>query len=496
MIQYHTGAIGAMCDINSIQNDMEAISGMVADFENSDEYENAMNLLFNRDEIIAEEEKEDREWVQWIAIGVAIVGSVALIVATAGAASPGACIIVGGLTGALTKATEKFADNYVENGSLIDGMDWGEFTKDVLTEATVGAISGGMGAISQGSAIEQPIKKAVFSLAESVMKETATGVIDIGVDVIGEGFIAGKPGVEILDTLKDDTVKMAKNIVTKGSRDFIEEYITQGFKIDTSHKGTIKKIKENIVSGLLADATEGAANVMWDMGEAVCDPNSSENMESILKRNLRETIGNMTKDVSEGIVSEVLPDADKIKNSAGKIAVGAIDDTAADTAGKISKGVTGRAVDYFNGDEKDASKILGDIWDEDLDNGLEIGKSTRDKFISNANEEVKKDAIFKNKLKGVDYDKDGKIELVQFENYAVTKEDYDAAVKNAGKGAYKNQTVQDILGLPKDMDLSKAETRVESIDILEEYSSAQNTNDRGTNATKIHVSNARYKLKS
>ena len=169
-----------------------------------------------------------------------------------------------------------------------------------------------------------------------------------------------------------------------------------------------------------------------------------------------------------------------------------IKDTAEDTSGRISKGVTGRTIDYVLGDEKDGSKILGDIWEEDLDKGRSIAESAGKSLEKNILNEVHKDDKFYNDLKKIDTDGDGKIEVVQFDDYAVSKQDYDAAVKNAGKGAYKDKTVQDLLGLPKDTDISSGRERTVSIDMTEEYSSDRKTTDTVTVGGKYTFSQSYY----
>lgn len=153
-----------------------------------------------------------------------------------------------------------------------------------------------------------------------------------------------------------------------------------------------------------------------------------------------------------------------------------------DTAERVAKGTTERTVEYVFADEKDkdASKILGDIWEEDLDGGKTIAESGGKSITNQIAEEKTKETKFYTDLKKKDTDKDGKIEVVKFGDQAVTKEDYDAAIKNAGKGAYKDKTAQELLGLNKDTDLSSGKESTVSIDNLEKYSSKRKTTDTVT----------------
>ncbi|MGN0533082.1 MAG: T7SS effector LXG polymorphic toxin [Eubacterium sp.] len=479
IISYKNGDIASMCDINSILVDLEATSNIVKAFQESDEYEEAVNLSLNRDAMIQEEEEASREWIQWVAVGVAVVGAVALTVVTAGGASPLVCAAVGAGVGLATAATSSFADNYIKNGDLFEGMDWSEFGKDALIGTVVGGISGYLGAVSQGSAIKQPIDKAMMSFSNSALKEGAEGVLNIGWD-FGDAIISGKPGDEIISILQSDTNDMLRDIVVDGATSFVGGYISGKFDVDTSDKGYFQKLGEKTVENAATSVTEGGLNTIWDIGECVLDPNSSKNIESIFKDRAKETVSGFIGATTGSAISEGFTGTKDIKNPIGKVTAQTIKDTTADTVENISKGVTSRTMEYIYGEEKDASKIVGDIWDKDLDDGRNIAKSASKSAGKNISNEVYKDKKIYNDLNKIDRDHDGKVDVVQFGDYAVTKEDYDAAVSVAGKGAYRDKTVQDILGLPKDTDLSSGKQRSVQIDMTEKYSSSRKTTDTVT----------------
>lgn len=476
IIAYQNGAVAAMCDIESIMVDLEATSEIVKAFAESDEYEEALNLAFSRDELIQKWEEESREWIQWVAVGIAVVGAIALTVVTAGGASPLVCVAVGAGVGGITAASSNFADNYVKTGSLTEGMDWSSFGKDVLIGTVVGGVSGYLGTLSQGSAIKQPIDKALFAVSKTVVEEGTEGFLTIGWDV-GEAMISGKPGDEILSILQEDTENMLKDVVVEGGKSFVGGYVSGKFDVDTSDKGYFQKLGEKTVESAAENLTGGGLKTVWEIGEAVVDPDSSKDIVSILKENTRETFKDFAGDVAGSAVSEGFSNIKSIKNNVGKIAAQTIKDTASDTVENITRGVTGRGIDYLYGDEKDAGKILGDIWEEDLKDGRSIVESAGKSAGKHIVEESFKDKKLYNDLKKVDRDHDGKIEVVQFKDYAVTKEDYDAAVANAGKGAYKDKTVQDILGLPKDTDIGSGKQRTVSIEMTEKYSPSRKTTD-------------------
>ena len=201
----------------------------------------------------------------------------------------------------------------------------------------------------------------------------------------------------------------------------------------------------------------------------------------------------MTSSTAGAVVSEgVFSGVDDIDNKAGKVVMETVKDTVTKSVKNVTKGVTGRTMDYIYGDEKDAARILGDIWEEDLDSGRTIAQAAGESAGEHIADEAYKEDKYYNDLSKIDKDGDGKIEVVQFDDYAVTKQDYDAAVENAGKGAYKDKTVQDILGLPKDTDISSGKKRTVSIDMTEKYSSDRKTTDTVTIDGKYTFSKSYY----
>lgn len=510
VVKYQQGSIGNMCDINQILVDLEATSEKVTTITENGYFEEDATLALNRDALIQEEEEASREWVQWVAIGVAVVGAVVLTVVTAGGATPLVCAAVGAGVGVVTAATSNFADNYVETGSFVEGMDWSDFGKDVVVGAVGGAVTGYLGAVSTGSAIKQPVEKGMSCLANTVMKEGAEGVTatiwETGETIyeVGEAVVAGKPGDEIISVLDEGLTEMEgelsdtfKDMAVEGTKSFVGGTVAGSFDVDTTDKSALRKVGEKTAEGVAKGVAGGTVNTLWNVGEAVVDGDSSTTVTSALKEGFKETVQDVAKETAGAVVSEgVFSGVDNIDNKAGKVVMETVKDTVTDTVENVTEGVTGRTMDYFYGDEKDASKILGDIWEEDLDGGKSIIESAGSSAVENIADEVAEEAFrddkHYNELKKIDKDGDGKIEVVQFDDYAVTKQDYDAAVENAGKGAYKDKTVQDILGLPKDTDLSTAKERTVSIDMTEKYSSDRKTTDTVTVGGKYTFSKSYY----
>lgn len=434
---------------------------------------------------LEEEEKESREWIQWVALGVAAIGSVALIVVTAGGATPLVCAAVGAGSGILTAAATNFADNYVETGSFTEGMDWSEFGKDCLVGGVTGAISGCLGANAVGSAIKQPVDKALFAVAGSVVENGAESILETTWDV-GEAIIQGKPGSEILSILEENTENMMKDIVVDSAGEFVTNYIGGNFDVSTADKGFWRKTGENFAKSVSEGLAKNTTETVWDIGDAVLDPNSSESFSTILQREGKEFVHDFAENVVESTVDAFIEsgidsykdshksDSSNFKKVAGEF----ITSTTTGVAGGFAKGTATQGAEMLLGDRE--AFDFEEIWEEDMEGGRKaVGSAINDaaKEGADLHYEDEKTQI---KLGRKDYDGDGKVEVVVFDKYAVLKEDYDAAREAAGKGAYKDMTAQDILGLPKNTPISEKRVvqKTVSIDKLQEseYKGRKKTN--------------------
>ncbi len=435
-----------------------------------------------------EQEKEDREWIKWVAVGIAVVGSVVLIAVTAGGATPLVCAGVGAAVGVTTAAANNFADNYIEKGSLTEGMDWSKMGKDCLIGAATGAITGYMGASSVGSALKQPIDKALYQVAGSVVGNAAEGVIDIAWD-FGEGVIMDKPGDEILSVLEENTKEMFKEIVTEGAEEFAGGFISGKFDVDPAQKGFWKKFGEDTVENAGKAFAKNSTESLWDIGDAVLDPNSSENFTTILKKEGTDFASGFAKDFVEGEIEAVAGGANKAyqnshkdQSDTSKILGSIFSDTVGEAAGGFAGGAVDQGVELAFGQREKFD--VKEIWDEEMDSGRIFIKAAGESAGKHISESVFEDKEFQNQLKKKDYDNDGKVDVVVFDKYMVLKEDYEAARALSGKGAYKDMSAQDILGLPKNVAISEKNVEVKQISIkrLEE---SEFKGRKETNVTKI-----------
>ena len=487
--KFELSSIGDMCDFNQLVINMNKLNEDNKKFAESSEYEEAMNLAFNREAIIKEEEKEKRKWVKWVAVGISVAGAIVLTVVTAGGASPLICVAVGTGTGVLTAASNEFTDNYIENGSLTEGMDWAKFSKSCIKGGVKGAISGYCGSTAIGSSFQQPIDKAIFSVAKTTVENAADGLIDTTFDV-GEAIISKKPGSEILSILEKDTEKMMREITVDAGTSFVEGYIEGKFGVSSAEKGFLRRFGEETVKNAAGTVVEGTLNTVWDIGESVVDPNSSKTMQSILDENIKKAkenfidseVSSMFSEISKGVDKKLNKISGNVKKNILKTATETTFDTASTVTGAVLNQVTDNV---FFGKETDGKLVdFNEIWQKKLEGGKAIFKSAGAHLGTNIAKTHYEEKEFRNKLAKKDYDKDGKVDIVVFDKYSVLKEDYDAAVALAGKGAYKNQTVQDILGLPRKTAVSESYVKIVSADI-DELKKSSYKGRKTTNATKI-----------
>lgn len=450
-----------------------------------------------------EEAKEDRQWAKWVALGIAVVGSVALIVVTAGGASPGVCALWGAGVGLATTASSGLADEYVEHGNF-DNMDWSEFGKDCIISTATGAIGGYAGGMAPGSAIQQPLKAGAKAATVSVASNLAEGVVDTTWDV-GEAWINCQPGDEIKSIFWENVGEMGKETISEGLGDFAGGMVAQKFKVDG--------VKKNFGQQFLADTAENAAEALvkngaesiWDVGTALVKNDESVEFSSVLKEEAADFLGGAGKDFVSEEIEDVVSGGIKagqdrnipIKNDKSKegfvdtaeVIQNSIGDTVGKTAGSVAGGVVEQGVEVAFG-ERD-SIDMKEIYEEELDGGRKIVKNAADSIAKNTAEKANEDKEFYNRMTKK-ADDNGNVQVMEFDKYKVLKEDVEAAKAVENKGAYKGKSVNDILGLPDNEKVDFENPEYDDVAITEleksKYKTKKPTNaytmKRATNATK------------
>ena len=171
-----------------------------------------------------EERQKKATIIKWIVTGVCVVGSIAAIAATGGAATPLVVGAVSAASGAVMAGANNLTDQYVEHGNLIenaDKIDWGSFGKDVVVAGVTGFVTGYAGA-SIGGAITSGLSKTTVG---NTLLHSSNGFIRVGtsatigsVSEVTSGVITRGAGTLIsskgdLDAAIDDAFNV-KNIVT------------------------------------------------------------------------------------------------------------------------------------------------------------------------------------------------------------------------------------------------------------------------------------------
>ena len=463
---YQQGYISTMCDMQDIYNNLNALGEKITELENSPDFEKSLEIVDNREAMIAEEEQESREWVKWVAIGVAIVGAIVLTAVTAGGASVAMCAVVGGVTGIATSATSQFADNYVKNGSLTEGMDWSEFGKGCFVGAVTGAVSGGFGAAAKiGSAIKAPVKYALSSAGRTLAIEGSGAVADTVWDV-GEAIVTQGPK-DIMEIIGENLNEHGKSMLSKTASSFAEDLVLGRLNIKppkTGAAGVLQNLGKESAKNITGAFTEEAVETTWEViGEAVTSKDGEADYQSIIKDGFDDFVVKFTQDEAGSVFSTVIADPAKTKIN-DKIGSNSTSDkyfkTGTDIFADVGEGFVSE------GGEAIAKEILDEDYDFELDDYIRDSvESSSTKVAEDLVYGTQYDSKAEANLLAKDYDNDGKVELVVFDKYCVLKEDYEAAIANAHKGSYKNMSAQDILGLPKNTAITKKYIKTQVVDI-------------------------------
>ena len=130
-----------------------------------------------------EERQKKATIIKWIVTGVCIVGSIAAIAATGGAATPLVVGAVSAASGAVMAGANNLADQYVEHGNLIENADkihWGSFGKDVVVAGVAGFATGAIGA-GVGGAITSKLGSAAIG---NTLLHSSSGIVRVGTGAV------------------------------------------------------------------------------------------------------------------------------------------------------------------------------------------------------------------------------------------------------------------------------------------------------------------------
>lgn len=461
VMSYTGGAVVTMCDYSKLHEAENAVHDDMQKMESA--YIKGVNAFSEMQAYKDYEAYEAREKeAKWVKIGVGIVagiGMVALTVCTGGVAAVVGCAFIGGVAGAI-KST---ADVYVEKGS--GTSFWGNITsgdfyskwdaKDILS-VSVGTLKGGVeGAFfalsagnGMGSVLQQPIKKAMKKTALTAGETALTSFLDMGKDV-GIAIIDKKPGKEIRSIICNDGLGLVKNTMVSSAGAFASSYLDGLSNVEIGEQKYLKKLGNNVVSSFGKTTIEHVISTGFDLTGAVLDNDSSTTARSVLREGFNEYKKEMAKEIVGDVVDTTFGQIDKkidIENKVGKYSKQAGIGMVKNMTNSFTDNVV---VQYFDNDDVDLGKAL----DETVDEGRGILKGAGDSV-----KETLKDNLdtFEMKMKR-ESNSNGRVNIVTFGdgNKGVLKKDYDEALQNAGTGAYKNMTAQEMLGLSSDVDVKK-----------------------------------------
>ena len=149
------------------------------------------------------ERQKNAEMINWIVTGVCVVGSIAAIAATGGAATPLVVGAVSAVSGAVMAGTTNLTGQSVQHGNLIENANeiaWSSFGKDVVVAGVTGFVTGYVGA-SMGSILTSKLQAtkagALLHSTNSVVR-VGTGAAIGSAAEVGSGIVTRGVGTMIV----------------------------------------------------------------------------------------------------------------------------------------------------------------------------------------------------------------------------------------------------------------------------------------------------------
>lgn len=211
-----------------------------------------------------EEDKRQKQanTVKWIVTGVCIVGSIAAIVATGGAATPLIVGAVSAASSAVIAGTDNLADQYVQNGDLND-VDWGSFGKDVVIGGVTGFVTGYAGA-AIGGAVTSGLSQT--SIGASLLNSSNAAVR------IGSGAVIGSIS------------EVSSGVVSRGAGTLISSGGDWEEAMDAAFDG-----KQIVTDAAIGGATGGVGEYRKLQAEKSAQPSQSVEYDDVDWENTSNT---------------------------------------------------------------------------------------------------------------------------------------------------------------------------------------------------------------
>lgn len=146
-----------------------------------------------------EERQKKAKIINWVVTGVCIIGSIAAIAATGGAATPLVVAGISAASSAIIAGTHNVTGQYVQNGSL-DNLDLKSLGKDVVVGAATGFVTGYLGATVSGAITSGLGNTALGSTllnSSNAAVRIGTGAVIGSASQVGSGIVSRGAGTFI-----------------------------------------------------------------------------------------------------------------------------------------------------------------------------------------------------------------------------------------------------------------------------------------------------------
>ena len=373
-------------------------------FEKSDAGKLAAEIAYGRAARIHEEEKDSRQWANWVSTGAKVVGGVAIVVAAASGVGLVGVAVVGAVGGSISGATSCLTDQYIETGDALQDLDYFKLVKDTALGGITGAFSGyTIGVAATSSITLSTFDKVVTGVTEESLKSAVSFTID-GAEALYYGvesqFTKDKSKLEkVRDQFFKDVNDAPKEIIKKGATSFISgklddaydnKLITESWSDSKSivkkglNKGGKKFVEKsstqfaNEAIDLASNAAQGKYTTIEKMsedGKIQTTPDSQSKTPTFvedLAEGYGRIVGKSVNAFGGGAFSSVGgAKIEKIKDSHTKSVVQMTDKIITSSSSKVGEAIMSR--EATNIVTKDHKHLSGEeIWKDSLDGGRVI----------------------------------------------------------------------------------------------------------------------------
>lgn len=443
VVSYRPGEIHQICDTQQLMISVENCNKDTIAFVSSGRGKKVSELLADRQKLIEQEEKDSRQWANWVSTGVTVLAAATVIVASATGVGVVGVVVIGAVSGSISGATSCVTDHYYEEGNL-DDLDYSKLAKETIIGGISGAASGYTAAVGfaakAGGVALTTADKVVIAMTEESAKTLTNMSIDTG-SAIGyelNRLITGdETGVQRqYETFWKDTNDGVKNIILKPAKACVGGIIEEDFKW-TAEKKKAENELNHLITGKNTDARKGvikkgleagakkfvktAATETTDQAITIThsaatgkysNQNGSKELEKDLRKGWSKVAGKSSGAFISGITSSVTTEKiDSVRQTYIKKPAKVVNDTINNTVSSVTEkmGITtaNNTINAMSNDEERESISLRKLWDDTLQGGRSLVKDAADSTISKVGDHINKEYRTKeleNRHKGMLYE--------------------------------------------------------------------------------------------